>query len=380
MRKLRVLLLMHELSASGAPKVAAQAMEQLRNEVEVRTISLHGGDLSERYHALGPVQVLISQDWPGIQASPGQMLRFGWHRFLSILRARAWAPALRRWQPDVIYVNSVTSLALARRLRLPPAPVLLHVHELDSVLSYFAENLPSLLRDLPSRYVAVSHAVAEALTERYGVLPEKVVIVPAFVDAPEDYKPGPPPEDSRLIVGGAGLINWCKGPQLWLLTAFEVKRRLGAARVRFVWVGVPGSQEGWQFREMARKLDLTDDIEFVPFTSCPRDQYARFDIFALTSWEETASLVAMENMLLEKPVVCFAGTGGPREFVGDAGVVLPDFSPPQMAAAIAELAEDPARRAALGAAARRRVLENFTAAQQVPKLLAEMRRLAPGVN
>ena len=381
MRKIKVLLLLHDLSPTGAPKLAASAFERFQDQIELRTISYHGGPLRDRVRALGPVQTLVSFQWPGGMPTPRALLLFLGHRSLSVGKARVWSRLVRRWKPDVVYVNSVAGLLAAKRLSLPPAPVLLHVHELDSFLYPMSRDAPALLLGLPDRYVAVSSAVADALTGRYGVDKDKVVVVPAFIE--EFPLPDPVqtrPEDTRLVVGGAGVVSWVKGVPLWLLMAAEVKKQLGAGRVRFVWVGMVEDEEGWRFREMARKLHLTGDIELVPFTPRPLDHYAGFDIFALTSWEETASLAALENMLLQKVVVCFAGAGGPPEFVGAAGIIVPEFSPPDMAAAIIALAEDPARRAALGASARQRVLDNFTAERQAPRLLDEIQRLANWVE
>ncbi len=375
-RKIKVLLLIHELSPTGAPKVALSAFQRFGDAVELRTLAYMGGPLEAGFRALGPVQTLVSYGWPGMSAPLPSLVRFAGHRGLSLAKGRLWAGPLRRWKPDVIYINSVAGLLAARRLRLPPAPTLLHVHELDHVLAPFMKHSPALLRDLPARYVAVSEAVKEALTERFGIDPAKVGVVPAFIDVPSVIPAPLPRQGSRWVVGGAGVINWCKGAQLWLLMAAEVKRLLGAENVRFVWVGVPDNEEGWQFGEMARKLFLTDDIEFVPFTPTPSAYYQSFDVFALTSWEETASLALLENMLLERAVVCFAGTGGPKEFAGKAGVVLPEFSPKLMAEAIAALCRDPARRAALGQAARQRVLDYFTADIQAPHILEEIRRVA----
>ncbi len=374
---IRVLLLLHEMSPTGAPKVALSAFERFGDAVDLRTLAYLGGPLAPRFRALGLVQTLVSRSFPGMSAPLPALARFAWHRTLSVAKARAWAGPLRRWKPDVVYVNSVAGLLVARRLALPPAPVLLHVHELDSVLAEFARHSPPLLQTLPARYVAVSQAVADALTERFKVDKDKVAVIPAFVEgdlAAPARAPRPP--DAPFVVGGAGVINWFKGAQLWLLTAAETKKRLGAGRVWFVWVGVPDNEEGWQFREMARKLGLTGDLEAVPFTPDPWALYAGFDAFAATSWQDSFPLVVLENMLLETPVVCFAGSGGAREEVGETGIVIEDFSPPDMADALAGLAGDPARREALGRAARRRVLDCFTADRQVPKILEEIRRVA----
>jgi glycosyltransferase involved in cell wall biosynthesis len=379
-RKIKVLLLLHDLSPTGAPKLAVTAFEQFRGAVDLRTVTYHGGPLRARVARLGPTRTLVSYQWPGMPAEPRAVLLFLAHRAWSLWKARRWSGALARWKPDVVYVNSVNGLLAAKRLRLPPAPVVLHVHELDSFLRPLAAHMPHLVYDLPARYLAVSQAVAEALVARHGIDPAKVSVVPAFVDD----APLPAPAraearsagDRRLVVGGAGVISWVKGPELWLLTAAAVRRRLGPDRVRFVWVGVPDGDAGWQFGEMARKLGMADDLELVPFVPDPENYYAGFDVFALTSWEESASLALLENMRLGNAVACFAGSGGPRELAGAAGVVVPEFSPDLMADAVLALLADPARRAALGAAARRRVAEHFTAARQAPRLLDELRRLA----
>ena len=240
--KIKVLLFVHELSPTGAPKVVLSAFQQFSNAVELRTVAYLGGPLEAEFRALGPVQTLVGYRWPGVSASARGLGLFAWHQGLSVLRARLWAGPLQAWKPDVIYVNSVAGLLAARRLRLPSAPVLLQVHELDSVLAAFARHSPGLLRDLPSRYLAVSQAVADALIERFGVNKDKVSVVPAFLDPPSmpGYTPPSVPLNTPWVVGGAGVLGWVKGAELWLLMAAEVKRRLGAGKVRFVWVGVSG--------------------------------------------------------------------------------------------------------------------------------------------
>jgi hypothetical protein len=57
-------------------------------------------------------------------------------------------------------------------------------------------------------------------------------------------------------------------------------------------------------------------------------------------------------------------------------VVVPEFSPEMMAAAVAELAQDSPRRKALGLEALSRVNRMFVASVQAPKLLKELQRTA----
>jgi glycosyltransferase involved in cell wall biosynthesis len=92
----------------------------------------------------------------------------------------------------------------------------------------------------------------------------------------------------------------------------------------------------------------------------PRDDIAELaaaaDIYALTSVWEARALVLQEALISGKAIVATA-TGGSAELVGDAGILIDLDDDAAFAAAVAELAVDPARRAELGARARARGAE-----------------------
>jgi glycosyltransferase involved in cell wall biosynthesis len=111
---------------------------------------------------------------------------------------------------------------------------------------------------------------------------------------------------------------------------------------------------------MVSKLGLEEVVELVPETDRPQDAFARFDMFAMTSWEESASLVVLEAMEMAIPVICFAPTGGPAEEVDGAGIVVPSMSPHLLADAIVDLAASPARREAIGRACRERAAAAYS--------------------
>jgi glycosyltransferase involved in cell wall biosynthesis len=250
---------------------------------------------------------------------------------------------------------------MVRMLRLESVPVVLHVHEIGSALAWFEREHPGLIRSVPARYAAISEAVARDLVGDYGLSADAIGVVPPYVlpaipDAPQaaesvDRRP--------LIVGGAGKPSWTKGIDLWLLAAREAVDRLGAESLRFVWVGLRDDKEGLRFRSMIARLGLDSVVELVSETDRPYDQFARFDMFAMTSWEESASLVVLEAMAMGVPVICFAPTGGPAEEVGEAGIVIPEMSPRRMADAIVDLARSPQKRRAMGSAGADRVREQY---------------------
>ncbi|WP_025780129.1 glycosyltransferase family 4 protein [Brevibacterium sp. VCM10] len=104
----------------------------------------------------------------------------------------------------------------------------------------------------------------------------------------------------------------------------------------------------------------------------PRDDVAELaaaaDIYALTSVWEARALVLQEALMAGKAIVATA-TGGTAELVGDAGMLIDHDDDAAFAAAVAELAVDPARRAELGTRARARGAE-LPAEREVAEELA----------
>jgi glycosyltransferase involved in cell wall biosynthesis len=130
--------------------------------------------------------------------------------------------------------------------------------------------------------------------------------------------------------------------------------------------------------QRAAKLGLTN-VDSTGEVSDPVSEYARFDVLLMSSWEDPCPLVVFEAMALGKPVVCFANSGGAQEQLGEAGVVIEDFSPDKAAEALLRLAEEPARRAQIGRALKERV-RSFTGERQIPKIIEEIRSLLPAAR
>lgn len=371
MKASRMVAVLQELSFTGAPRLTLDILETLGRESSIRIVSWEGGPLIDAARRIGPTVVLRR---PYLERAIPR--RFATGHVAGVLagasrriRSHTHGLRLRRWKPELVYVSSVGALPLVRMLGLGNVPVVLHVHEMGSALAGAERSSPGLILSVPDRYVAVSAAVARDLV-RMGVPPDAVSEVPAYPLTAVPTSPAATRAPTIVTVGGAGNPSWTKGIDLWLLAAREAVDRLGRNRLRFVWVGSRDNEAGLQFRTMISKLGLDDVVELVPETDRPYDHFARFDILAMSSWEDSAPLVVLEAMAMGIPVVCFAPTGGPAEEVGGAGVVIPSISPRLMGEAIVDLAGSPARRQALGSAGAERVAAEFTRSGSVAALWA----------
>lgn len=96
------------------------------------------------------------------------------------------------------------------------------------------------------------------------------------------------------------------------------------------------------------------------------------DIMVLPSRWEGLPVSIIESMAFGKPVVASAAGGNPELVAhGETGLIVPVEDPNALAAALIELIEGPARRTAMGAAARRRFAEgSFEPAAIAEKTLA----------
>jgi len=122
------------------------------------------------------------------------------------------------------------------------------------------------------------------------------------------------------------------------------------------------------FRAEAQRLGLEDRIVVRERVTEIEDYLQAADVGLFTSETESFCLSLLEAMSLGCPSVAFAVGGIPEVVVsGESGVLLPFGDVAAVTRAVEALLADPARRAQLGANARRRAREHFSAAAIVPK-------------
>jgi len=199
--------------------------------------------------------------------------------------------------------------------------------------------------------------------EQGGADPEAIRTVYNGVD-PAAFPPAGP-EPRALTLSWAGRVDPIKDLET-LIRAFSLVRdRLPDTRLR-LFGGTPHGGEAYRERceALAAELGHADAVTFEGRVDDIKDAYAAGNVVMLSSISEGFPFTLIEAMSCGRATVS-TDVGGVREAVGDTGLVVPPRDPAVMAAAALELLRDPARRRAMGEAARLRVIEQFTLRQTI---------------
>jgi glycosyltransferase involved in cell wall biosynthesis len=277
-----------------------------------------------------------------------------------------WLRFLRRQRPDVVHANTLYTLpeaALARALGLP---VLFHVHEM---LPPKGRLVPRAVAALGIEPAAVSRASAQAFAA--GRLRPRVVHESAVVPA----RPRPPrrPGDP-LVIGTVGWVCERKGTDLFLDVARRVRAQRPEVEVRLVGPTTPDSPDHrWARARVAEAL--ADGVRYLPRADVA-GQLREWDVFVLCSRYDPFPLVVLEAMAHGVPVVATRVDGIAEQVTPDCGLLADPEDAAALAAHVMTLLGDPARRAAMGAAGRERVIAHFTERHQARSLAAAYREAA----
>ncbi|MFC9068084.1 glycosyltransferase [Streptomyces carpaticus] len=200
-----------------------------------------------------------------------------------------------------------------------------------------------------------------------GVPVGKVRVVPCGVD-PQWFSPRPrpaqdaPPHGRPFRLLHIGRLVPRKGAEV----AIEALARVPGAEL-VIAGGSPGAAPGRdpevrRLRAVARRCGVTDRVRFAG--AVPRPEVPALmrgcDLVLCPATYEPFGIVPLEAMACGVPVVASA-VGGQLDTVADpaTGRLVPPGDPAALAAAVTELLDDPAQRAACGAAGRRRVLTRY---------------------
>ena len=211
-------------------------------------------------------------------------------------------------------------------------------------------------RQLP-QILTVSESSKRDIARDFGVDAERIQVIPLGVD--EVFGPPSKPRVAGRIVAMASADTPMKG----VGTLLEAVAKLRTERhVELVLVTKPS--KGGRTAQLIEKLGLEDCVTFVHGISDAElvEVMGSAEVACVPSLYEGFSLPTAELMACETPLVV-SRAGAIPEVVGDDGECADLVTPGDVGElydALAALLDDPDRRARMGAAGRRRVLEKFS--------------------
>lgn len=224
-----------------------------------------------------------------------------------------------------------------------------------------------------ARIVACAECVRQDLIAMYGIAPERILTIHNGVDL-DRFRFCPPRGDPNTFCIGMVARFWPEKGHACLLRALPlVRQHVPQAEVVLVGTGptLP------QMRALADELGVAESVIFAGNRQDMEQVYPMFDVATLPSDLEAHPITVLEAMACGRPVVGTAIPGMDEAIIHNkTGLLVPQGNSAALAATLVDLAQDRARLAALGRAARADVEQRFDLRRQQEALIALLRDTA----
>ena len=364
----RVMQVVLSLTPGGTEHLVVQICKRLPPEYGTVVCCLDAeGEWAADLRARG-IEVRALGRRPGFRPEVGHAIaRFAAERGIDVLHCHQYSP----------FVYGRIAAMWNRRLRIVYTE---HGRLSDAPPSWKRRLINPLLSRFDGSIVAVSHELRDYMIDsRFPGDRVRVIhngIEPANAASAADRR------RARMLLGldeGAFVVTTVARLDPVkdlgsLLDAFAfVRRRVPSARLVIVGDG----PERQRLEARAEREDLAGSVAITGYRSDVRALLPAADVYASSSISEGVSLTILEAMATGVPVVA-TSVGGTPEILSDGtgGLLVPSRDPVRMATAIVSLAQDPRRRRALAAAARRRLEASFTIDRMVDDYARSYRSLA----
>lgn len=278
---------------------------------------------------------------------------------------------------DLMHVHyaipHATSAWVAREMLAPERdlPIVTTLHGTDITLVGLHPSFRDITRFSILRsqgLTAVSESLKEATVRDFQVPPERIDVIPNFIDVQQWRRDREPCHRSVLAPGGEKIVmhisNFRPVKRVEdVVEIFALISRKVEARLVFVGDGPDRPRA----LDRAEELGVRHRVLFLGKHASVDELLACADLFLLPSATESFGLAALEAMACGTPVVA-SNAGGIPEVVmdGETGFLFAPGDVQAMAEAGVTLLSDPERWREFSQAARRLAVERFSAASVVP--------------
>ena len=317
---IKVLVITHELSLSGAPKSLLYTFSEIKNNsnssitFDVLSLKKDAG-LENQFKGLSSCIYYFEPKKEAL--SKRNLIKKVLSRkrvsdaFLSIDEISNY---------DIIYANTIVSLKLAIQLvKKKKTKLILHIHELNTVLNEFVSNLNDY-DSFIDRYIVPSYMNQNCLVDNFNISVDKISVIRETTELvfAEPKTKNNIEKFNVLMCGGA---YWRKGDDIFIQVAKLVVDK--NPNVNFYWVGYQSDERSRVNQLDIDNLELKNHVFFVGQTNTPNDWLPMMDLFFLSSREDPFPLAAIEAGLYGIPICCFDKATGISEVIQEKELIAP---------------------------------------------------------
>ncbi|MDY6866963.1 MAG: glycosyltransferase family 4 protein [Chloroflexota bacterium] len=386
-RKLNVMQLILNLKREGAQEVVRTVSEYLAEDDCVPIVcTFSDGPVARDLEKLGiAVEVLGPRRY--------SVLALPWFLADMIRIRRQLAQLIGKHEIDVIQTHILEMLDFVtlnlRFKRLSPI-LLWTVHNvnflpMDGTWSlkpkrYLFRWLYRLAANRINGFVAVSDEVQESMSKELPSIQNKIITISNGVNVRRYecsangaafYQQLALNPDARLITTVARLTTQ-KGHCHLIEAAPKIVSHY--PDVHFLFIGHGELKES--LKKQAQDLAVSQNIHFLGVRDDIPKILALSEIFVLPSLWEGLSIALLEAMASATPIVATAVSGTTQVMIPDeTGLIVPPGDSQALAEAIIKMLHNPAEAQAMGEAAKKHVIEHYSAQKQADEHMALYRQL-----
>ena len=317
MRLNKILLVTHDTSLSGAPKMLLLLWEMIKRNYPFLSIDVlsmsNDGVLTERFKAISEKFYNLNTYSETPNYSIKNRIKHKLKRETILSSRSQLITELKGNQYDVVFANTIVTLSLASQIATNN--LIVNVHELDTVLEEYLPNIYDF-QDLVRKFIVPSELNKNCLI-RKNIDPSKIEIIRdssklEFKNRKFEFNDG-----AEFRVLGCGAAYWRKGDDLFIQIASVVSKV--NPKIKFYWVGPQTSEKRRVNSFDVKKLNLEKNLFFIDEVEF-NDLFSSVHLFALTSREDPFPLAAVEAGLYGLPIVCFDRATGISEVISESMV------------------------------------------------------------
>jgi glycosyltransferase involved in cell wall biosynthesis len=244
---------------------------------------------------------------------------------------------LRRHNIALVHCNGLRDMLLAApAARLARLPTLWHVHGLTAL-----PWLEALAARLVQQVVLVSHGMVSYWNLPSWAIPPHRVVHNGLRFCGEHRVPASVGR-ARTDIVAVGVLHPRKGYEILLRAMQDVARAIPNVRCKIVGGEWGDGSYGRHLRALSHQLGVEHHVTFMGHQQDVQAIMAESSVMAIPSRQETFGMVALEAMIVGKPIVA-CKTGGLAEIVvqGETGFLVPPERPDLMAASLITLLQNP---------------------------------------